>query len=93
MSEEIRERFIIVRQLDMGCGWDSSTSYTRDNSVPGRVLDLVRNELVLHLPQLEPDQLNELAQNVVKRLYRPEQFDFDKAQEADEHWQRGKWKS
>jgi hypothetical protein len=93
MSDEIKERFVILRQLDMGKGFDNSTIYGAGGSVSGRVLDIVKNELLLHLPDLDQDQVDEIVNNVVGRLYRPEVFDFDKAQEADEYWKRGMFRA
>jgi hypothetical protein len=92
MSDAIKERFVITRQLDIGPGWSASTTFIAGKSVPGRVLELVKNELLLHLPDLDQDQVEEVTKCVVNRLFRPEVFDFDKAQEADEYWQRGMFK-
>lgn len=93
MSDEIRERFVILRQLDMGKGrWSDSTTYASESGVAGRVLDIVKNELLLHLPDLDQDQVDEIVHNVVGRLYRPEVFDFDASMEADEYWQRGMYR-
>jgi len=92
MSETIKERFVITRQLDIGPGWRDSTTFVAGKSVPGRVLELVRNELLLHLPDLDQDQVEEVTKCVVDRLFRPEVFDFEKAQACDEAWQRGMFK-
>jgi len=92
MSDTIRERFLIVRQLDIGPGWSDNVTYGKSDGVPGRVLDLVRNELFVHLPDLDMDLSDEIAKNIVSRLYRAEKFDMDKAMEADEYWRRGTYK-
>lgn len=94
MTDVIRERFTITRQLDMGKGWNDNTSFGAGRSVAGRVLDLVKNELLLHHPELgeDPPHLDDLVRNIVERLYRPEEFDFDAAMEADEYWQRGMYR-
>jgi len=90
---EIKERFVIVRQLDMdGRRWLNNSTFSAGKSVPGRVLDRVKNELLLHLPDLDHDQVDEITKCVVNRVYRPEVFDFDGAGAADEHWQRGMYR-
>jgi hypothetical protein len=97
---EIRERFTIHRQIQTtskgqtrGALWNDITVYGSEAGVSGRVLDLVKNELLLHLPDLDPDQVDEIVHNIVGRLYRPEVFDFDKTMEADEYWQRGMYRA
>jgi hypothetical protein len=95
-DDEIRERFIITRQLDLGRGqWTDNASFVAGRSVPGRALDLVKNELLLHVPDLgsDPEHLDEIVKNIVSRFFRPEAFDFDKAMEADEYWKRGMYRA
>lgn len=92
---KISERFVILRRLQMVTGgqWYDNTTYGAGKSVPGRVLDLVKHELLLHFPDLDPGQVDEAVKNIVNRLYRPEEFDMDKAMEADEHWTRGMYRA
>jgi len=89
---EIKERFLLTRQLKTSSrnGYEDNVTY--GGNVPGRVLDLIKGEILLHFPELwedEPDQILALTDAICKRLARGEDFDFDKSLEADKRWKRG----
>lgn len=92
----IRERFVITRQLDMGGSKFVDNVTFMNGDVPGRVLDLIRAEITLHMPFLDSDKygthLDEVVKSICKRLARSEEFDFDKSTDANKRWKTGMYK-
>lgn len=89
-----RERFVIERQINPRGrrSFYSNMTFTTGN-VPGRVLDIIKSEILLHMPSLfehyNEATIDETVDQITKRLARAEDFDFDASMEADQRWQRG----
>jgi hypothetical protein len=90
MAGEIPERYLIDRQIRLGRGWPNDSSGPSGGNVSGRVLDRIKGEILLHMPELEDHpNLDNLVRSIPKRLARPEPFDHDASMDADKRWQRG----
>ena len=92
------ERFVFIRQIRSDRGgifhnlFNNNWQY-EDHCVPGRVLDRIRNELLLHYPDLEQrHNLDDVVLSIVRRLARPEAFDANEADKANRRWRVGRWR-
>lgn len=86
-----RERFVIERQVAFKSpmSYMANMTFTSGN-VPGRVLDIIKGEILMHMPDLEDrPELDETVDNIVRRLARGEDCDFDAGMKADKKWNRG----
>jgi hypothetical protein len=89
-DREVLERHLISRDIKLGRGWPTESSGSTSGNVSGRVLDQIKGEILLHMPELEDHpNLDNLVRSIPKRLARPEPFDFDASMDADKRWQRG----
>jgi len=96
-QEVVKERFVITRQLNLTRrrGYEDSLTFI-SGEVPGRVLDLIYNEVSLHFPAVvehDDQQVRALVRAICKRLARGEEFDMDDSLDADKRWARGMYKT